>query len=173
MSNDSLDDFGFDDLVPVEIKFKIGKTPYILREADGGAATVWRDVAIKAATMVDGKVVALSGLAEGEPVLISKCLYYPGPDGNLQLTKDEVPDPRFLVPVYKVKSFPAKVQKKLFEKIKVISDLDEKVTKESLEKSIAESQKKLDALVKKEQEELATGGTEGNVGYIGSTGGLE
>src|SRR5690606_9047229 len=77
----------FDDLTPIELPVKYKGKNYVLREADEGAATQYRNLTIKAARMEDGKITGMDGVADAEPFLISLCLYEAREDASF---KDQV-----------------------------------------------------------------------------------
>ena len=126
------DELDFDNLIPVEIPLSICAKKYLLREATGATATEFRNMAIACSEYgSDGKLAKIRGVASVEPFLVSRCLF----------SEDGKPVDRKVI-----EAWPARVQKRLFQKIKDISDLNETDTVESLEKQIGELQKKLDEL---------------------------
>lgn len=139
--------FDFDDITKQEVPVKIQGKKYVLREATGDAVCKWRNSMMKSTRLSnDGKVTSMDGMADSEPLLVSLCLFelyekVNGSQGERQ------------VDVKTVRSWPARIQKSLFDKLKQMSQLDEKETKESLRKSIADSQKRL-----KEIEEAESNG---------------
>lgn len=104
----------FDDLTLHEEKVMLGKDEYVLREASGEAATIYRNAMLKATKLGEnGKPESLDGFADAEPLLVSLCLFKREGVGFGSVS------------VNVVKSWPSRVQKKLFERAKEISDLDE------------------------------------------------
>ena len=84
---------------------------YTLKEADGNAAIQYRNRIMEAIRpSAEGQPTAYKGFAEVEPMLVSLCLF----NGDGQT-----------VPLSTIKSWPSRIQKALFNKIKAISDLDE------------------------------------------------
>ena len=84
---------------------------YTLKEADGNAAIQYRNRIMEAIRpSAEGQPTAYKGFAEVEPMLVSLCLF----NGAGQT-----------VPLSTIKSWPSRIQKALFNKIKAISDLDE------------------------------------------------
>lgn len=147
-------DFDFADLEPVRLSFKIGKRTYVLCEADGDAGAKYRSAAARSARLNDGKVVGVEGIGDIEPLLVSKCLYDTDDKGNLRVDDDDKPIKKYLVPEGTIRSWPDRVQKALFNKIKEISGLDETDTLEKLDKQITNLQKKRQKLLAdKEPEE--------------------
>lgn len=114
------DDFTFstkEEVFPVNIDGE----DYELREASGNAACQYRDLIIGNLTLGDsGKPQKISHIASAEPLLVSLCLFKVG-------EKEHVPQS-------KVASWPARIQKKLFKKVKEMSDLDDETveTEEAL-----------------------------------------
>ena len=127
-----------DDVLPVEVPVQYGGKAYLLKEATGDASCRWRNAALKTAKLgPDGKPVSLEGVADLDPLLVSLCLFEP--DGKP-------------VPLPVIRSWPARVQKRLYEKAKSISQLgdagdgDGADTAEGLETKIAELREKLNRL---------------------------
>lgn len=120
------------DLTPTTVPVRIAGQDYLLKEASGAVATTWRNSVFRS-TKVDsnGRPSSYEGIAEAEPLLVSLCLY----EANGKL-----------VPIQTVKSWPARIQKALFEKAKEISGLDEEETPEKLKENIRKAQEKLDRL---------------------------
>ena len=84
---------------------------YILREASGKAATDQRNAVVASAQIgPDGKVVGIKNLASVEAKFVADCLW-----------DDKGKNP----PVALVLSWPARVQKQLYEVAKELSDLGE------------------------------------------------
>ena len=100
------------DLTPVEVPVKIGGADYILREATGATSIAYQNAIINSTKPgLDGQPTQItSGLSAIEPMLVSKCLF----DSENKPVKQDV-----------IKSWPSRVQKVLYRKIKEISDLDE------------------------------------------------
>lgn len=132
----------FDDLAAVEIPVSIPnkdgvKEDYILQEASGDAACKYRN-AMLACTQLgpEGKPSQIRGMADIEPLLVSLCLF----------TSERKP-----VQLGIIRSWPNRVQKKLFDKIKEISDLDESEDRDSLVKQ----RKAIDKQIAEIEEEAA------------------
>ncbi len=99
------------DLEVVSIPVTIGGEKYELREASGDAACKWRNAILSKAKLgPDGKPQTVGSIADTEPLLVSLCLFNES-GKNVSLSV--------------VRSWPARIQKALFNKIKDISDLDE------------------------------------------------
>lgn len=146
-------ELNFDDLAPVEVRVSIRHEPYVLTEASGDAAVKYRNAAMGGAKMLDGKVVGVSGVADVEPLLVALCLtkIVPLKDGG----EDRRP-----VSVNTVRSWPVRVQKALFNKVKEISEgLEEKETEDTLRKRLADTQAKLDELLAAGEGDPAKNGT--------------
>lgn len=110
----NLEDMVFDDLTPIEVKVRIENKPYVLREATGAAAVQYRNASMRNIRMADGKVVGMGDIGELEPLLVSLCLFSADADGKFSS-----------VTVAKIKSWPARVVKDLFNRARAISDLEE------------------------------------------------
>lgn len=124
------------DITPIQVEYRIGDIDYILREASGETAVKFSNAKLKNLVLDDGKVTKVSGMANIQPLLISLCL-----------TEKASGKP---VPEEIIKSWPSRIQTKLFDKAKEISDIDQEVTKEGLEKIIADAQKQLAEIKAKE-----------------------
>lgn len=110
---------------------------YMLREPSGDAAVRYRNLAAKAAKMVDGKVVGVDGIADAEPYLVSCCLF--------EVTdRGETP-----VSLHTIRSWVGSVQKRLFAEVKELAPwlVDKEDTVAELDKRIAELQKKRQELL--------------------------
>lgn len=145
MSEHTLD-LVFEDLEPIRLRTKIGKTLYIITEATAGAAAKWRSEVLKAIKPnAEGKPTAYAGMAEVEPHLVSLCTYFANENGELRLKANGEPDPKYLVSVDVIKTWKSKTLKSVFKTITEMSDLDDasQETPEALEKQICELQKKL------------------------------
>lgn len=124
---------------------------YLLVEALGDAVAQWRNAQLAGTTLrqsdgSDTKTIALGGMADGEPLLVSLCLFHPGKNGELVLDGRGNVDTRQRVPLSVVRGWPHRVVNCLFERVKKMSGLDQTETVDSLEKSIASSRKRLERL---------------------------
>lgn len=120
------DEFDFGDLAPIEVPCTIGGKKYTLREASGDAACKYRNALLKATKLgTDGKPTSIDGMADAEPLLVSLCLF----------TAENT-----AVPVQVVRSWPQRIQKRLFDEAKRISQLDERDTPASIEEKILKLQ---------------------------------
>lgn len=120
------EELNYDDLTLVEIPVTIGGKKYVLREADEETAEMFQNAQIKGARVQDGEMISLpTDVAGVQSLLVSRCLYQCDDDGKLfrQSVSRDI-----------VKKWPSRVVKPLFEKAKEISELNEGVDLESLEK---------------------------------------
>jgi hypothetical protein len=149
------------DAEPVQVDVVIQKRHYVLREADGESAVKYRNASMRAARMSDGKVVGVEGAADCEPLLVSLCLYQVDPNtGQIRYTREGDPDKRYLVPLHLIKRWPSRIQRRLFDKVKEISDLGERPeTEEQLVKEIGRLQRRLKKL-REDKAELTRNGQE-------------
>lgn len=143
-----MDSFDFPDIAPVEKPVKIGSKDYTLREASTEAARRYRNQLFRSTKFADGQVASVEGMGDIEPLLVSLCLYEQYTDAKGATKERTVPLPTVL-------SWPSRVTKKYFDWIKLVSDLDEKETVETLEKRLADTEKRLEKLRKegKDKEE--------------------
>jgi len=111
------DELRFDDLTPTEVPVYLAGKSYILREASGDAACKYRN-AMLACTRLgpDGKPSSIQGMADIEPLLVSMCLYN-AEEGDKSFGK--------CVPLNIIRSWPSRVQKSLYDKVKEISEIGE------------------------------------------------
>ena len=101
----------FDSFALHEEPVFLGDKKFVLREASSGAATRYRNALLDCATMgPEGKPSKLSGMASVEPLLVSLCLF----------EEDGKP-----VPLAEIERWPSKIVKRLFNRVKDVSDLDE------------------------------------------------
>jgi len=148
--------FDEDDLALIQIPVTYKGKTYLLTEAFGDAVAQWRNAQLAGTTMRqsedDGvKTISLGGMADSEPLLVALCLFSPGPDGNLILDARGNVDRKHQVPLSVVRSWPQRLVGPLFERVKEISRLNEVETMESLEKKIADLQKRLGKLKKSKE----------------------
>lgn len=137
----------FSDLEPVEIEFELFGESYLLREATADAAVKYRNAIARSASFSDGKVTAVTNIANIEPLLVSLCVFKLGkPDANGN---------RAITPLTEttVRNWPSRLLAPLYKRIKEISELDDPVTRESLEKIIEDAQAKLAELDAQEEKE--------------------
>ncbi len=128
-------DFDFGDISVIEVPVKnlYGKN-YVLREASEEAAAKWRNYHLRNSKLRDGKIVGLGDVMDGPALLLSMCMYEQSEKGEK------------LVNINVVRGWPARVVKDLFDAAKKISELEEKETRDVLEKRLQETRKKLDEL---------------------------
>ena len=109
------DEYNFDSHEAIEILFIVKGKNYVLREASGETACVFRNAQIACTTMgPEGKPEKFEGVADVEPLLVSRCSWEQTSEGKERSVSIAV-----------VKSWPSRVQKKLFNDAKRISELDE------------------------------------------------
>lgn len=160
--------FDFDDLSVIEIPVKIKGKRYVLREASGDAAGRYRSASLHGVEISHGEdgertIRKIESIADVEPLLISRCLYKADGDGVVPLLADGEPDPNGLVPMETIKRWPAKVQKRLFEKAKEISELDEREDLDSLKKQHARLGKRIARLEEGAEKNAPSGTPAGSV----------
>ncbi len=108
----------FSDLQPVEIPFAWAGKHHVLTEASADAKVKWQNAQMRATRTTgqgeDMSVVGFDGLADVEPLLVSRCLYNcdPNKPGELPILKGSnppVPDERMLVPLKHLLAWPDRV----------------------------------------------------------------
>lgn len=154
--SETSNEFDYSDLTPIEIPVtNLNGKNYILREADGDTGAKFKSRSAQCMRMTEGKVSGVNDIGSLEPYLLSLCM--------LQVSIHTDGETKHLKSVSEatIRSWPSKVVKKLFNKAKEISELNEEETVESLEKVIKEATKKLKDLrgesVKNESDDT-TGG---------------
>lgn len=126
----------------IEVPVKIEGKDYVLREADEAAAVAYTDARM-AATKFESdandkiRVTGMDGLAKVRPLLVSKCLF--------KVCEDD-PDSMEPVPYEAVLRMKPHIVKELFERAKLISNLEEKETPEEINKKIADLERKRSSL---------------------------
>ncbi len=102
----------FSDISPIEIPVTgPDQRSYVLKEASGEAAAKYRNAILGCTRLSpEGKVSSVQGVASVEALLVASCLYN---------------DKGSLVQRSVIDKWPSRVVKKLFEKAKEISELDE------------------------------------------------
>lgn len=130
------------DLTIQEVKYVIGDVNYVLREASGLAARKYRQACVTGTEMVideakDTRTVRnLQDSLNVEAFLVSLCLFRV--DGNKMSP----------VSITTIEGWPSRVQKKLFDKAKEISDLTENLTLAQLYKQRDKLLNKIDRMEK-------------------------
>lgn len=106
-----MEELEFDSLEPRSFKFQWAGEMYTAHEATEDAAVKFRNAALKNARLEDGRMVLHAhGLGDTEPLLVSLCVR----------DKDDK-----LVPESLVRSWPSRIVKPVFQKLREISDLVE------------------------------------------------
>ena len=133
---------------PNEWVFSIDNTSYVLREAKEDAVIAYKDISMRHLQFSEregGMAGQLSGGAEADAFLVSKCLFRIDGEGE---TRKELP-----VPPTFVRNLPHRISSRLYKWVKSNSGmLEEEETIEVLEKRIKSDQSKLARLKKGETE---------------------
>lgn len=133
------DQLVFEDLNLIEEPVTIAGTKYLLREANGAAACAWRNAQLACTKLgPDGTTIGIGNIADTEPLLVSLCLF--------------VAETGKTVPLPVVRSWPDRVIKRLAERAKEISGLNETDNKESLLKQKESIEKRLAKLEPKPED---------------------
>lgn len=111
-------EFDFNDLKEIEIPVSVKGIDYLLIEASGEIGRRFQNKSIDGATLEDGKISKLSNTADAQFVLLAGCLV---------TTEGRKPVQGSLI-----RSWNHKITKKLFEKAKEISELNEDNSLEAL-----------------------------------------
>lgn len=103
------------DLNPIEIPVTVGGNRYVLREASGEAQTAYMNAQMSGVDVnEEGKPIRFREAANADPLLVSYCLFRTDKDGNPVNVR---------VPLEKIQSWPARIQKVLIQKVKEISGM--------------------------------------------------
>jgi len=106
-------DFG--SLEAIEIPIELSGQKYVLCEADGNAGCAYRNALLKSADITGkGEVGKVRDLANVEPLLVSMTLFQVMPDNSRKPVSEAT-----------IRSWPARIVTKLYDKAKEISELDE------------------------------------------------
>lgn len=122
-AQDPYSDLVFEDLEPKFVDVwltskKPDKPSHRLREATEDVACKFRNAAMRAARMTDGKVVGVDGMADCEPILVAGCLFKLVPDPKSPGGVREL-----ACTVGEVRSWSARVVGPLFDRAKLISGM--------------------------------------------------
>jgi hypothetical protein len=148
------DIYDFESLVTIEVPVKYKGRNYIMREATGEVVARYRDRMMQSARMnADGKIQGFDRLQETEMYLLSWCLFEVNGEGG------QVP-----VTYQHIKDWQNRVVSTLLKDLKLISEIEEPDTEESLLKERAAIDEKLAKL--KEQD----GTPEGNGQSVSTAG---
>lgn len=120
-----MEELTFDSIERKQIPVSIAGKKYVLMEADGAAGTAYQN-ALMSATRMDrkGDRFRIEGMADAEPLLLSRCLFYADDEGRVRVLRDGSPDPKWLVSLRTIQGWPNRIQTKLFDELKRISDLN-------------------------------------------------
>jgi len=109
-----MDELNLETLEPINVSVNLGGKKYLLKEASVDAVCRWKNAQLKETRLgPDGKASAI--LPKADPFLLSLCLFEIDDKGK------EKP-----VPAMTVRSWPNRIQKPLMDKLRSISDLEEK-----------------------------------------------
>jgi len=118
------EDITFDDPTPASCGATIGGVRYTLHEADGTASVEYRNAMLDATELgEDGKPKRLHGLANSDPVLVSRCL------------RDAAGQP---VAVATILAWKSEVYQRLAEWVKEVSGMNAEARPKNAERSTAD-----------------------------------
>ena len=145
----------FDDLVPIEKEFTLFSKRYVLREASADSQVKFHNANQRAYRYQEGRVASIDGIFDSEPEVVSANLFLANQEtGKLIVLDDGItPNPQHRVPVTTIRSWPGRVQGRLFDELKRISPdlIKSGKTKEELIEEREAIDKKL-ALLEAEKE---------------------
>ncbi len=131
------------DLTPIQEAVTIGGVQHYLMEADENAALQYRQASLNGVEMAfddesgTRTTKRMQGVAAVQPLLVSL--------GLVEVINAAEQKTR-AVPIDIIKKWPSRIVKDLFNRIKEISDLDEKMDIAALEKQMGRLQKRIDKL---------------------------
>jgi len=112
----------------IKIPVTLAGVQYFLQEASGDTAVKYRNAAVNCTKFKGGKPDSIANIGDIEPLLVSLCL---------------TDEKGTRVPEKTIRSWPARLQKELFTRIKEISDLGEDEDSiEELEKKLTEAKER-------------------------------
>ena len=115
----------------------IDDDPFVIREASGGTAVEYHNMALNGVTFgADGKPTKMIGQASVQVLLVGKCLYRIDPKTEL-VSREPVGT------TWVERNLPAKVMKALFKVANDLSDLGEDQTEDDVKKEIKKLEDKL------------------------------
>lgn len=139
----------FEEQELAEVLVKIGSRQYILQEANGDVVVQHRNAVLAYTKYTsEGSIASLSGIASAEPLLISKCLYTTVP-----VDKDKPEGPVVkgkLAGLEFVNNLRHKTMKKLFNRLKEISDMNDDESLEALKQQRDDLDKKIKSMEESE-----------------------
>lgn len=136
----------FDSLQPVEKRLRIGKTEYILREANGVTYSQYQSAQMRNIEMVNGKTRFLGSSLDSETVLLAGCLFAVGDK------TDKNPSGLSAIPLSVIKTWPNRILEPLIKMTKEISGIKNDETVESLTEEKTKIEEKLAKLKGKDEE---------------------
>jgi hypothetical protein len=142
-----LDPIIFDSLEPRTRAVEIGGKQYVLREASGGVGVEFRNMINRAQRLSpDGKSTVVEGLEDACPWLVSRTLFESVEvnENGAKVMKERP------VPERQVREWPDRVQRRLFEESRILSDLNRDDTVEGLTALIDMLQRRLEVAREKE-----------------------
>lgn len=141
------DKLDYDSLEPIEIPVFYKKKTYILREVSEGGYGDYQNAIFKSFRVNEaGRPIPGEGMSESDTLLVSKCLYQADEQGHLRVSANGDPDPRWLVGLAVLKSWPRRVVKDLYQQVRTISGMDERRSPEEIKKELLKLQRDYDEL---------------------------
>lgn len=125
-----------------EAEVRLGDNKYVLREASGAVANKYRSAILQGTTLThsSGKVSGDGSMISAGVQLVSDCLFLRVDDKTVPVSVDQI------------LSWPDRVQQSLIERAKQLSDIDQPMTLDEINRQIAFLMHKKKAL-----EELSLG----------------
>ena len=118
-----------------EVPVVVSGHKYVIRKASSDVGRKYRSMSARCVKMTDGEMSGIDGIGDVQPFLLSLCLYQVTDDGG-----------RAPVPIGTINCWPDDIVTPLFERARKLGNLQEAETTDTLEKSIAKMQKRLDKM---------------------------
>lgn len=149
--DDVLSDMNFDVTLRT-VKVTVGDERMVMAEASESAVIAYRNAARRNMTISDSgnHKMEITDIRSPESILLSRCLYYAAPDGNIPMLGG-VPNSLSLVSVEKIRAWQQRITDPLVERLKKMSDLDQDETEEQLINTRAKIDMKLEKLQKSKE----------------------
>jgi hypothetical protein len=128
------------DISPQSVSFTWGKEHYVLVSPSAGAEEAYKDAMMRAVRIgSNGTPERMDGMNAAESLLVSLCVHPALPDGTPRLDAKGEPVP---VSQNTVRSWPAKLKRRLYKLAKEYGQFDEEDSVETIDKQIELLQKR-------------------------------
>lgn len=119
----------FDSILPIEVTLTLDTASYIIREASGAVTKKYRTMVLDGLSNIRDNQQGGGAIADAPSYLVSQCLFQLMPDGN-----------RIPVAAHTFESWPGKIFDAIFERVKLISRIDQPKTIKDIDAQIEKLQ---------------------------------